>query len=132
MSPRSEEMAAAARRRLRAARDAVTSDPATTVSVAYYAMLYAARAALSERDLYAKTHQGTWHMFRQTFVEAGVFDAELAAAAHKTQPDREQADYEAWQPTTDQAMSVIELAERFLAAVDALLGETRAPGDDAA
>jgi uncharacterized protein (UPF0332 family) len=33
------------------------------VSAAYYAMLYAARAALSERDEYARTHRGAWHLF---------------------------------------------------------------------
>lgn len=35
--------------------------PAVLVSAAYYAMLNAARAALSERGEYAKTHGGTWH-----------------------------------------------------------------------
>ena len=34
--------------------------PAVLVSAAYYAMLNAARAALSERGEYAKTHSGTW------------------------------------------------------------------------
>jgi uncharacterized protein (UPF0332 family) len=36
---------------------------ATAVSTAYYAMLYAARAALSERDVNARTHAGTWQCF---------------------------------------------------------------------
>lgn len=132
MSPRSEEFAGAARRRLQAARDALASDPAAAVSLAYYAMLYAARAALSERDLYAKTHQGTWHEFRRAYVETGAFDDELAVAAQKTQPEREQADYEAWQPPEGEATRVLELAQRFLAAIDVLLGESPAAGDDPA
>lgn len=45
------------------------------VSAAYYAMLNAARAALSEEDSYAKTHSGTWTLFRETFVATERFDA---------------------------------------------------------
>jgi uncharacterized protein (UPF0332 family) len=54
------------------------------VSAAYYAMLYAARAALSEQDRYAKTHSGTWTLFRETFVRDGRFDPALARAADQT------------------------------------------------
>src|SRR3954451_16725309 len=41
---------------------------ATAVSTAYYAMLYAARAALSERDRHARSHAGTWGLFREEFA----------------------------------------------------------------
>jgi hypothetical protein len=50
------------------------------VSDAYCAVLYAARAALSERDRHSKTHRGTWagfhaHAYR---VVAGLrFDTSL-------------------------------------------------------
>ncbi|MGH2963249.1 MAG: HEPN domain-containing protein [Solirubrobacterales bacterium] len=65
MSPRSAEFLAEARKRLRTARAALgVRDPAGAVSAAYYAMLYAVRAALSEEDRYAKTHAGTWGEFR--------------------------------------------------------------------
>ncbi len=58
MSPRSEEFLVAARRRLEIAAAALPREPAIAVSLAYYAMLYAARALLSEQDAYAKTHPG--------------------------------------------------------------------------
>ncbi len=36
-------------------------------------MLYAARAALSEEDLYAKTHSGSWTLFNDAFVRTSRF-----------------------------------------------------------
>lgn len=58
-----------ARDRLEVARVLVESGhPSSVVSAAYYAMLYAARAALSERGEHAKTHSGTWTLFSATFV----------------------------------------------------------------
>jgi uncharacterized protein (UPF0332 family) len=52
------------------------------VSTAYYSMLYAARAALSEQQEHARTHRGTWNLFRTRYVVTDAFDAELF-----TQPD---------------------------------------------
>ena len=121
MSPRSSEFLQAARRRLAAAEVALKEDPSTALSAAYYAMLYGARAALSERDSSAKTHRGTWHEFRSTFVEGGMIDAELAAEVQKIQPEREQADYDAWPAPAEEAQRTIELAHRFLVAVEAIL-----------
>lgn len=123
MSPRSAEFLDAARRRLALARGGIDTDPAAALSLAYYAMLYTARAALSERDTYAKTHGGTWHEFRQAFVESGLLDADLVSAAQKVQAEREQADYEAWLTPEDEARRVIELASTFLVAVEALLSD---------
>jgi uncharacterized protein (UPF0332 family) len=54
MSPRSAEFLEAANRRLMLARGALAEDPAGAISAAYYSMLYAARAALSEQDVYAR------------------------------------------------------------------------------
>jgi uncharacterized protein (UPF0332 family) len=48
------------------------------VSDAYYAILYAARAALSERDRNAKTHRGIWAIVSEEFVASRDIDAELA------------------------------------------------------
>ena len=120
MSPRSSEFLGAARRRLAAAEVAVNEDPSTALSAAYYAMLYGARAALSERDSSAKTHKGTWHEFRSAFVEDGTIDAELAAEVQKIQPEREQADYDAWSAPAEEAQRAINLADRFLTAIEAL------------
>jgi uncharacterized protein (UPF0332 family) len=62
-----------------------------------------------------------WHEFRTTFVTDGTIDAELAAEVQKIQPEREQADYDAWSAPTAEAQRAIELAHRFLAAIEALL-----------
>jgi uncharacterized protein (UPF0332 family) len=105
---------------LAAAEASVEQDPSTALSAAYYAMLYGARAALSEQDTSARTHRGTWQEFRRAFVESGKIDAELAAEVQKIQPEREQADYDAWVTPADEARRTIELAHRFLKAVEAL------------
>jgi uncharacterized protein (UPF0332 family) len=120
VSPRSSEFLRAARRRLAAAEVAAKEDPSTALSAAYYAMLYGARAALSERDTSAKTHRGTWREFRRAFVESGEIDAELAAEVQKIQPEREQADYDAWSAPAEEAQRAIGLAHRFLTAIEAL------------
>jgi uncharacterized protein (UPF0332 family) len=120
VSPRSDEFLEAARRRLAAAEVAVEEDPSTALSAAYYAMLYTARAALSERDASPKTHKGTWHEFRGAFVESGEIDAALAAEVQKIQPEREQADYDAWFAPAGEARRAIELARSFMVAVEAL------------
>jgi uncharacterized protein (UPF0332 family) len=111
-----------ARDRARTARAALASgSPSSATSLAYYAMLYAARAALSEEDRNARTHGGTWLLFRETFVDSGRFDGDLAAAAQATKPLREGADYDARRISADEAERVCELAERFLGAIDDLV-----------
>jgi uncharacterized protein (UPF0332 family) len=112
----------AGRKRLAAAQAAIEEDTSTALSAAYYAMLYVARAALSEQDTAAKTHRGTWHEFRKKFVESGRIDAALATEVQKLQPEREQADYDAWSAPADEAQHAIELAGRFIAAVESILG----------
>lgn len=121
MSPRSSEFLEAARRRLAAAEVAIEQDPSTALSAAYYAMLYGARAALSEQEISAPTHRGTWHEFRRAFVDSAKIDGELAAEAQKIQPEREQADYDAWSAPAEEAQRAIELGHRFLRAIEALI-----------
>ncbi len=120
MSPRSTEFLEAGRRRLAAASAVEEEDPSTALSAAYYAMLYAARAALSERNVYTKTHRGLWHELRRVFVETGELDADLVASVQKIQPEREQADYDAWAAPAEDARHAIELSGTFLAAIEAL------------
>jgi uncharacterized protein (UPF0332 family) len=85
-------------------------------------MLYAARAALSEEDTYAKTHSGTWTLFGKLFVAEGRFDRGLYGSARETQRLREGADYDAASVPAHLAAAVVDDAARFLAAVGALLG----------
>jgi uncharacterized protein (UPF0332 family) len=117
--PRSEEFMGEARSALGAASVLVERRFASpAVSEAYHAILYAARAALSERDRYAKTRAGTLALFNQLFVAEGSFDPELARAASSIQERRERVDYEAASVPEDEATSIVDAAEQFVAAVD--------------
>lgn len=122
MSPRSEELLAVARERLEAAGALLERGlwgPA--VSDAYYAILYAARAALSERDRNAKTHRGTWAAFSEEFVASGDIGVDLAREARATQEPREGVDYAAARVSRDEAQRIAEVAQRFVAAIETLL-----------
>ena len=124
MSPRSAEFFTEARARLAAARrELEAGDSAAAASLAYYGLLYAARAALSEEDRRAKTHRGTWDLYWQTFVATGRFDQTLAVEAREVQGLRELSDYEARRPSMEEAARVMSLAERFVDAVGELIGD---------
>jgi uncharacterized protein (UPF0332 family) len=91
------------------------------VSAAYYAMLYAARAALSERDEYARTHSGTWHLFHERYVTTGAFDQHLHALAQSAQRTREEGDYEAIRPDRGEAERIVAGAAEYIAAIEHML-----------
>jgi uncharacterized protein (UPF0332 family) len=91
------------------------------VSAAYYAMLYAARASLSERDEYARTHGGTWHLFHERYVTTGAFDQHLHAMAQSAQRTREEGDYEAITPDRGEAERIVGGAADYIIAVERML-----------
>ena len=123
MSPRSEEFFEQARQRLPAARSNLRDGfDFTATHEAYYAMLFAARAALSEKDLYAKTHAGTWALFHKTFVRDAGFPTELSGPVDEIRKLREQADYGAINPTSEQAADAVEHAVRYVDAIERMLG----------
>jgi uncharacterized protein (UPF0332 family) len=108
-----------AREKLAAGRVLLAGEfPGQAVGLGYYAMLYAARAALSESDHAAKTHRGTWNLFQQAYVDSGRFDQELLRQARASQRTRESSDYDAGQVSAEEAAKLMELAERFVAAVE--------------
>ena len=122
MSPRSEEFMDMARERLSDAQNILNvAHPALVVSAAYYAMLYAARAALSEHDEYAKTHSGTWTLFSERFVATDAFDRELYGFTGRAQEARQEGDYQAKPLSPELARELLDAAERFLAAVERML-----------
>jgi uncharacterized protein (UPF0332 family) len=119
---RSKKYLDAAHRRLASARRLESDDPATCLSTAYYAALYAARAALSEQeDVQARSHRGAWHEFRQRFVVHGPIAAALATDLQRLQAEREHADYDAAEIAPDDAHAAPDAVERFVAAVAATL-----------
>ncbi len=122
MSPRSQEFYDRARERLEGARKNLEQgEHEIAVAAAYYAMLYGARAALSERDRHARTHRGTWNLLRQTLVADGSLSPELVAEAERMAELREGADYDAVVVERDQAERAIDSAKRFLSSLDELL-----------
>jgi uncharacterized protein (UPF0332 family) len=122
VSPRSAELLARARDGVASARTLVEAGhAATAVSTAYYAMLYAARAALSERDLDARSHSGTWGLFREEFVVTGEFSEELAQAAQRAQARREASDDAAESFEMAEAAALVATAEGFVAPVERLV-----------
>jgi uncharacterized protein (UPF0332 family) len=111
-----------ARDRLAVAEEILESGhAAAAASAAYYAMLNAARAALSERDEYAKTHTGTWTVFSRAYVATGEFDRELSALARRAKDARERGDYEAMSPTSQEAGEYVAGAADFIAAIEQML-----------
>ena len=122
MSPRSEEFIEQAHDRLTAAREAlVAGHRGVAVSVAYYSMLYAARASLSEEDENARSHRGTWNLFRIRYVTTDAFDAALFTLAQHAQVAREAGDYQAVTPSSEEAERYVSGAADFLAAVERML-----------
>ncbi|HEX4116302.1 MAG TPA: HEPN domain-containing protein [Solirubrobacteraceae bacterium] len=131
MSPRSVEFMDQARDRAVIARVLLAArHPEGAVSAAYYAMLYAARAALSESDEYARTHGGTWHLFFERYVTTGAFDQHLHTLAQKAQEVREQGDYEAITPDPAEAERLVTGAADYIAAIEAML-DTQVRSDSA-
>lgn len=122
MSPRSEEFMEQAQERVEAAREALAAGHlSVAVSVAYYAMLNAARAALSESDENTRTHRGAWNAFRSRYVITDAFDARLFTMAQHAQVAREAGDYAAIAPSEDEARSYVDGAGEFITAVKQML-----------
>ena len=85
------------------------------VSRAYYAMFYAARALLTERDIYPKTHRGVISQFGVIFVKGGKFKRTFFDLFARAQEDREEADYGLLSGIEEEgAREIIEGAEGFL------------------
>jgi uncharacterized protein (UPF0332 family) len=100
------------------------------VSAAYYAMLYAARAALSEHEEYARRHGGTWGLFHKRFVATGAFDQDLHSLAQQAQEAREGGDYEAITPDPEAAKRYVEGAAEFIAEIEAMTALSDPDSDD--
>ena len=111
-----------ARERATAAREILEAGHlAPAVSVAYYAMLNAARAALSEEDENSRTHRGTWNLFRLHYVTTEAFDAALYTLSQQAQAAREGGDYQAVTPNAVDAERYVDGAADFVVAVEEML-----------
>lgn len=122
MRERSAELLASGARWLDDARAALDiSRPDTAGANAYFAMLYAARAALSEEGRTAKTHAGTWTLVGELLVSPGRLDRDLYREARKAEARRVAVHYETASLSLDEAAQLVDHAETFAAAVRRLI-----------
>ncbi|ADT83149.1 HEPN domain-containing protein [Thermococcus barophilus] len=94
------------------------------ISRAYYAMFYAARALLSTKNIYPKTHRGIVQKFGLEFVSKGLIEGFYAKALIAVQERRERADYDIYYiPTFEEAKEIFETAQRFVKRVEQAISE---------
>jgi uncharacterized protein (UPF0332 family) len=86
------------------------------VSRAYYAMYHSAKAALSLKDIDARTHKGLIARFGLDLVGSGDVEPALGRAFAATEEEREEADYDLEVPIRrEDAERAVAEAERFVA-----------------
>lgn len=95
-------------------------DFGSSVSRSYYAMLYAAEAALLTRKLKFRSHRAVQSQFSKHFVKAGIFRAEMARLLRDAYDLRLTGDYQYdVEVTPDQAAQSIAWARKFVGEVKA-------------
>jgi predicted nucleotidyltransferase/uncharacterized protein (UPF0332 family) len=120
---RTHEYLDQARYQLEGARTLVNSTtPALAAAEAYFAVLNAARAALSERDLFARSHDGTWDLTYKELVLPGLLPRDFHRWAKRLQGKREEVHYKCMRLTPAEAADAYAAAERFVRGVEKLLG----------
>lgn len=87
----------------------------------FYAMFHAATAALASRNEACGTHAGLIGRFSALFVQTGLVPRELGRAFNMAEKVRLEADYSRGGLSMHAAEVMLADAERFLAAVSALL-----------
>jgi uncharacterized protein (UPF0332 family) len=124
VKPESEKLLVKASRALRAAglllRDGA---PDFAAGRAYYAMFYAAEAALTQRDLQFRKHSGVHAAFGEHLAKPGLLDPRLHRWLLNAFDKRILGDY-SYEMDVDEgaAREMIEQAREFVAAVETFLG----------
>lgn len=92
------------------------------ISRAYYAMLYAAKAALLREGVRVKTHHGAVAEFGRMFGATGRIDRRYAAVFARSLAERIVSDYEpVLRPSAAEAAEALANAEAFVVAVRELI-----------
>lgn len=124
MNPRQGRLLEMARRAVEAAERSIAADDgATAANRAYYAMLYAAQAALAGEDVDVRSHGAVHAAFGARFAKTARLDPRLHRWLLDAFDLRLLADYDPeWtleassiRETVDQAGDMIDLIERFIA-----------------
>lgn len=86
------------------------------ISRAYYAMFYAAKAALLHKGLDLRKHSSAVAKFREVFVITGRIEPEYLRYLGQAQSARERSDYAPFVPASrEDAVQVLKTAETFIA-----------------
>lgn len=94
------------------------------VSRAYYAMFYAAKAALEAINIETRSHAGVINQFALHFIKSGRLDIEYSTMLTQAFQARQASDYDVWVNTVPvEAENVIANAEQFVAKIKKLLSE---------
>ena len=96
-----------------------------SVSRAYYAMFFAAMAALATVDSHPRTHKGVSAEFNRFFVKTGRLPVQLSKDLEEARSHREESDYA---PGSDipraEAEEMLEKAKVFVETVRKSIVET--------
>ncbi len=86
------------------------------ISRAYYAMFYAAKAALLSEGLDLRKHSAAVAKFRELFVITGRVEADYLRYLGRAQSARERSDYAPFIPANrEDAVEILATAETFIA-----------------
>jgi uncharacterized protein (UPF0332 family) len=124
MKPESKKLLVKADRALRAA-ELLLRDGAPDFAAgrAYYAMFYAAEAALSEGNLQFRKHSGVHAAFGEHLAKPGLLDPKFHRWLLNAFDKRILGDYSYEMDVDDEAaQEMIEQAREFVAAVETFLG----------
>lgn len=92
------------------------------VSRAYYAMFYAAKAALLSEGVDLRRHSSAVTKFRELFVVTGRVDAEYLRYLGRAQSARERSDYAPFAPFSKEGTEdIINTASAFIGKIKELL-----------
>ncbi len=125
MSDEARQLLRDARRNVRVATDLLTREDAFDIAAsrAYYAMFYAAEAALLSLSLSFSSHSGVVSAFGREFAKTERLPRELHGYLRRAFDLRQSADYGAGLSVSEPAArGVVENAAQFIAAIEEYLG----------
>lgn len=114
-----------ARRVLRTGRLALgDEDYASAINRAYYAVFYAANAALSTLGLERGKHSGVISEFRARFVKTGLIEPVYSQFYGDMMDARQSSDYDfVLEPGYEQATAALDEAQQFVTRIERYLKE---------
>ena len=97
-------------------------DYASAINCAYYAVFYAANAALSTRGLERSKQSGVVAEFRAQFIKTGLIEPEYSAFYGDTLDARQSGDYDfVMEPGYERAQAALDEARQFLERIEQFL-----------